>query len=404
MITFPKHITTRKIYLDKVKPFINQSLVKVLVGQRRVGKSYLLFQIMQYIQENFNSYKLIYLNLEDFEFRFIRTAEDLHNYLKSQVKNDLKNYIFIDEIQSIDNFEDVVRSLLLNPNIDLYITGSNAQLLSGELATRLAGRSIEIEVFSLSYLEFLEFHGFSSSMETMLKYLSWGGLPYLIHLEKNDTVIFDYLKNIYTSILFRDIISRFNIRTSAFLEDLVRYLADTTGSIFSANRISDYLKSQRVDISHNQVKLYINYLKDAFLIQAAPRFDLIGKRHFDFGEKYYFENLGIRNALIGYRATDLNKLLENAIFNHLRVCGYAVKVGIIKQYEIDFIAEKNNERLYLQAALKLDSDNTIEREFGNLARINDNFPKYIITLNDDFINTVNGIITMRLEDFLLKKF
>lgn len=404
MQTFPKHITSRKIYLDKVKPFINQSLVKVLVGQRRVGKSYLLFQIMQYIQENFSNYELIYLNLEDFEFRFIKTAEDLHTYLKSQISNDKKNYIFIDEIQTIDSFEDVVRSLLLDPNIDLYITGSNANLLSGELATRLAGRSIEVEVFSLSYQEFLEFHEFTSSMETVLKYLTWGGLPYLIHLEKNNNVIFEYLKNVYASILFRDIVSRFNIRTSAFLEDLVRYLADSTGSIFSANRISEYLKSQRIDISHNQVKLYINYLKDAFLIQAAPRFDIVGKRHFEFGEKYYFENLGIRNALIGYRATDLNKLLENAIFNHLRTCGYSIKVGVLNQFEIDFIAEKNNERIYLQASLKLDSDKTIEREFGNLAMIKDDFPKYVITLDDQFQNTVNGIKTLRLEDFLLTTF
>lgn len=394
-------VKNREAYIQKIKPFINKSLVKVIIGQRRVGKSYLLFQLIEFIEKTEVDPNIIYINLEDFAFREIKTAENLHHYLQEKISVSTRNYIFIDEIQTVEAFEDVIRSLLLNPLNDVYITGSNAQFLSGEIATRLAGRSVVTEVLSLSYKEFLDFHGLDSSKETLLNYLKWGGLPYLIHLEKTDEVIFEYLKNVYNSIVYRDIVARNQVRNSLFLEDLVRYLADATGSLFSANKISQYLKSQKIQLSHVQVKNYLQHLTDAHIIHLVSRYDIIGKKHFETGEKYYFENLGIRNVLTGFKPNDLHKLLENAVYNHLRYLGFTIKVGFSQTLEIDFVAVKNNERVYLQVALKIESEKTQQREFGNLIHIKDSWPKYVITFEDSYRNSVEGIKTMSLEEFLL---
>ena len=311
------------------------------------------------------------------------------------------NFIFIDEIQEIAGFEKAVRSLLLDENNDVYITGSNAQLLSGELATLLAGRTVEINVYSLSYSEFLTFHKLTDANKNLLKYFKYGGLPYLINLNLTDDVVFEYLKNIYTTIVFRDVVSRYNLRNINFLERLIRFLADNTGSIFSAKRISDFLKSQQINIAHNQVQTYTDYLSNAFLIHKVPRFDLRGKHIFETGEKYYFENNGIRNVIVGYRPGDKAKLLENIVYNQLLYKGYEVKIGWLETQEIDFVATKNNETLYLQVALQLDSEKIIAREFGNLLKIKDNYPKMVITMDEQVKNTYEGIPLISAREFLM---
>jgi predicted AAA+ superfamily ATPase len=287
---------------------MRQSLVKVFTGQRRVGKSYLLYQVMQQVLAEDASAHIIYINKEDLAFDDILDAGQLYQYVSERLQPDGFNYIFIDEIQEIKDFEKAVRSLLLNPQNDLYITGSNAKLLSGELATLLSGRTIEIEVHSLSYPEFLQFHALPNDSKALDLYLRYGGLPYLRNLSLTDGIVFDYLKNIYTSILYRDVVARYNIRSMQFLEKLVQFFADSTGSIFSAKSISDFLKAQKTNISHTQVQAFAGYLANAFLIHSVPRYDIKGKRLFETGEKYYFENLGIRNAIIGYRTADLGKL------------------------------------------------------------------------------------------------
>src|SRR5690606_3314580 len=320
----PSKMIVREAYISKIRPFINKSIVKVLMGQRRVGKSYLLFQIMALVQKEDPKANIIYINKEDFAFDPIRNASDLHSYIEGHLDPKQMNYIFLDEIQEIVEFEKAVRSLLLAENNDIYITGSNASLLSGELSTLLGGRTIEFRVNSLSYLEFLDFHGVEDSDDSLDTYMKYGGLPFLAQLELSDPVVFEYLKNIYNTIVLRDIIGRYNIRNTNFLEKLVLFLADTTGSVFSAKSISDFLKSQKVNIAHNQVQVYTEYLTNVFLLDRVSRFDIRGKRSIEVGNKYYFENTGIRNALVGYRPGDRGQLVENMIFCQLETMGYEI--------------------------------------------------------------------------------
>jgi len=396
-------IIERPHYTHKIVPFMEQSIIKVFTGQRRVGKSYLLFQIIQMIQKEHKNASIIYINKEDLSFSNIKNALDLNDYIKSKKVTNQKNYVFIDEIQEIENFSDALRSAALDTDLDIYCTGSNANLLSRDIAGQLSGRYIEIEVHSLSYTEFLDFHQLESASESLAKFLKYGGLPYLKHLKLEDEIVFEYLKNIYATIVYRDIVNRYEIRNTPFLEKLVQFLAGNIGSLFSSKKISDFLKSQQVKISTNQVQSYVEYLVNAFLIYKIARYDMIGKRVFEFGEKYYFENLGIRNGIYGYRIEDRGKIMENAVFNHLKFLGYTILIGKQDQREIDFIAQKNGETHYFQVALSILEPQTIEREFGNLLKIQDNYPKTVITWEAFDGNTHKGIQTISLEMFLRRE-
>lgn len=401
--TIPKTLLKREDYLNRVLPFVGKNLIKVFTGQRRVGKSYLLFQIMDYLLQQDAQNQIIYINKEDIAFSAIQTAQDLNDYVLQHKSNNATTYVFIDEVQDIENFETALRSLLLQEDLDLYCTGSNAKLLSGDIAGYLSGRAIEIVVYSLSYPEFLVFHSLKDSKATLELYFRYGGLPYLKNLVLEEAVVFEYLKNIYNTIVYRDIINRFSIRNVLFLEQLVLFLASNIGSLFSAKKISDFLKSQRINIASNQVQTYSDYLVNAFLIQRVSRYDLVGKRIFETGEKYYFENLGIRNALWGYRIEDRGKIMENIVYNHLLFRGYQVQVGNLGALEIDFVAQRGGEKLYVQVALSINESQTMEREFGNLKKINDNFPKMVITLDSFQGNTDEGIIATDLRSFLLDR-
>lgn len=401
-MNFPRILKKRKGYIDRIKPFMQKSVAKVLTGQRRVGKSFLLYQLIEEILGEEPDANIIYINLEDFAFSSLQTAEDLHSYIISHSKEKAKNYIFIDEIQDIPGFEKVIRSLLLNEDNDIYITGSNAKMLSGELATYLSGRYIEFKIYSLSYSEFLEFHGLTESETSYELYSRYGGLPYLLNLPLEDETVNEYLKSVYSTIVFRDVVSRYKLRNTLFLEKLIQFLSENIGNLFSAKNISDYLKSQHTTISVNQIQSYTEYLNNAFLIHRVERYDLIGKRVFEIGEKYYFENMGIRNIVIGYLITDKTKILENLVYNHLLYKGYDIKVGYYGDKEIDFIGEKNGEKLYIQVALKIDSDKTAEREFGNLLKIQDNYPKIVITEDTFNGNSYEGIRHCPIRQFLME--
>lgn len=398
----PKQLISRMDYMERVVPFIGKNLIKVFTGQRRVGKSYLLFQIMAYVEDQFPGCTILYVNKEDLGFSHIKTATDLHDYVISNQATENTTFVFIDEIQDIENFEAALRSLLLYENLDIYCTGSNANLLSGDIAGHLSGRFIEITVYSLSYNEFLHFHNLTASDTSLNLFLKYGGLPYIKHLPLEDAIVFEYLKNIYHTIVYRDIINRFSIRNTVFLEQLVQFLAAHTGSLFSAKKISDFLKSQRTNMAPNQVQTYIQYLVSAFLLHKVARYDLVGKRLFEIGDKFYFENLGIRNAIWGYRIEDRGKIMENAVYNHLVFCGYLVKVGILGDKEIDFIAEKNGEKLYVQVALSLDAEKTMEREFGNLLAIEDNYPKMVVTMDVFDGASFQGVKALDLRSFLME--
>lgn len=402
LLTFmniPKDILPRKQYIDKIKPFVNKRVIKVITGQRRVGKSYLLYQLIEELQKEPDNH-IIYINKEDISFSSIKNAKQLHEFVTMHIDKKKKNYVFIDEIQEIENFAAALRSLLLIKTIDLYCTGSNAQLLSGDIAGHLSGRYIEISVYSLSYTEFLIFHNLKDSELNLDKYLKYGGLPYLKNLELKDHIVNEYLKNIYSSIVYRDIVNRYAIRNTLFLEQLVYFLADNIGSLFSSKKISDFLKSQKINIAPNQVQTYAQYLANAFLLFKVARYDIVGKKIFEIGEKYFFENLGIRNSITGYKINDLGKIMENAVYNHLVYKGNEVHIGIISQKEIDFIADKNGEKAYYQVALSIKKEETWKREFGNLSKIKNHYPKYVITREAWTGNSYKGIKILSLREFL----
>ncbi|MDP3463396.1 MAG: ATP-binding protein [Bacteroidales bacterium] len=393
-------IIPRKLYFDRINPFVGKQLIKVLTGQRRVGKSFILKQLMQEAEANNPEANIIYINKEDLQFAHIKTADDLNRHVLEQTRESKKNNIYIDEIQEIENFEYALRSLLLNPVYDIYCTGSNANILSGELATHLSGRHIEFRINSLSFNEFLEFHNLPNERQSMMQYIRFGGLPYLKHLPLDEEIIFNYLKGIYNTIMFRDVIMRFDIRNTAFLENLAVFLADNIGQQFSANKISAYLKSQRTAIAASQVIQYLNHLANAFLVHRVPRYDIVGKRIFEIGEKFYFEDIGIRNALISYKLADIGKIMENVVFHHLKCHEFDVQVGQTGNNEIDFIASKKGELIYVQVCYLLQDDKTIAREFGNLEKIQDNYPKIVVSMDDFQGNTHRGIQHYNLLDFL----
>lgn len=393
----------RPLYIDRLKPFIGKSLIKVLIGQRRVGKSFLLMQVRDLIKKQSPDTQIIYINKEQHEFSKIKNSDDLFLYLKENVKENGKVALFIDEIQDIESFEITLRDLVTRGNYDIYCTGSNANLLSSELATFLSGRYIEIKVFGLSYTEFLVFYNLQDSVATFQNYLKFGGLPYLINLNTEIQVAYEYLTSIYNTILLKDVVTRFKVRNVKFLENLIAFLADNIGSMVSSKKISEYLKSQKINISTQVVIDYLGYLETSFLIFKVKRTGIEGKKVFEIGEKYFFEDIGIRNAIVGYKTSDIHKILENVVYLHLRMAGYSVTVGQEGNKEIDFIAQKSGEKIYVQVAYMLTNEGTINREYENLLEISDNFPKYVVTMDElTEISTYKGINRMHIKDFCLK--
>lgn len=396
-------LVNRPIYTQRIIPFIDKQIIKVLTGQRRVGKSYVLLQLMDYIRKNDPNANIIYINMELDEYVTIKTNTDLNAYLKDKFPAEKSNYFFIDEVQEVAAFEKSLRSLLSKNVCDIYCTGSNASMLSGELATHLSGRYIAVDIHSLSYKEFLEFHQQENTFDTLLKYLRYGGMPFLPNIGLEEDLPFEYLRNVYSTILLKDVVARENVRNISFLENLVIYLANNTGSLFSANNISKYLKSQRIDMSPQLTINYLRSLSNAYIIHKVVRAEVGGLKIFEIGEKYFFEDIGLRNAIVGFnQRADIHKLLENAVYLHLIQQGYQVFVGKMDDKEIDFIATKNGTKLYVQVCLTLENDEaTAQREFGNLLKIEDNYPKYVVTLNDAFAGiSKEGIIHINLMDFL----
>lgn len=394
-------IINRALYINKILPFVNKNLVKVLVGQRRSGKSYILKSIIKEIktQENVN---IIEINLEDFAFSHVKDSQTLYDEIKSKIDSSKKNYIFIDEIQEVEGFEKVIRSLALDHQNDIYITGSNSMMLSSEISTRLAGRSVEFKIYPLSYAEYLIFHNREDSDTSLMEYLRFGGMPYLRNLS-DISAWNEYLTALADTIVYRDIVSRYHLRNLVFLQRLILFLSDNIGQLFSAKKIADFLKSQRINGSVAGVQSYIQYLLDAFIISRVRRWDIEGKRFFEIGEKFYFTDTGIRNCLIGFRPHDLSGLIENTVYNHLMIYGYEVKIGTFSQgKEIDFIAEKNGEKIYIQVAQSVLDENTRNREYGNLLEVPDTYEKMVVTLDESYPNSYEGVKTLSLREFLGK--
>lgn len=395
-------IIKRQSYLNKIIPFIDKQIIKAFTGQRRVGKSYILLQIIDIVKKNNPKSNYIYINKELHKFSHIRNHEDLIKYVEQNTITNKKTYLFIDEIQDIIDFEKALRNFFAEEKYDIYITGSNAKMLSGDLATYLSGRYIEFKINSLSFNEFIEFHKLEPDNKSLLKYIKYGGLPFLKNLQLEDEIVYGYLKNIYNTIILKDIVERYKIRNFFLLENLIGYLSDNFGTILSAKKISDYLKSQKLNFSVKVILQYLSYLQDAFFISKVRRFDIQGKKIFEIGDKFYFEDIGIRNSIIRYKIRDISKILENLIYNHLCFWGYDVFVGVNKTTEIDFIAKKGDEKIYIQVAYQINSEETHKREFGNLIKINDNHKKIVVTMDEFADSNYEGIQHFYILDFLHK--
>lgn len=389
----------REKYLEKIRPFMQKSIIKVLVGQRRVGKSFLLQAIADELKEK--NTQIIFIDKEGFEFDHITDYLTLNQYILSEA-TESQVAILIDEVQEIKEFEKSLRNFYKKPGFDIYITGSNANLMSGELATILGGRYLEVEVHPLDYKEYLELFGHEDSEDSLANYLQNGGMPGLSVLPEVPKVKREYLQNIFNSIVYKDIIRRNQIRNVVFLENLIDFLADNIGSQLSATKISDYLKSQKIQLSINTVLDYLQFISDSFVVRRVQRQDIKGKKIFEVGEKYYFEDLGLRNSKVGFSPADIGKVYENAVFNHLKSNGYEVRTGTISGKEIDFIAEKDGEITYIQVAYQLIESGTLEREFGNLLLIQDNYRKCVVSSQKlPSSTTYKGIEQFSLRTFLM---
>lgn len=397
----------RKRYLDKITPFIEKPVIKVITGIRRCGKSTLLKQIIQLVENrNVAIEQIIHINMELMEFDGLKNYRDLYTYIQErQKKIGVKYYIFIDEVQEIEEWEKAINSLLAEGKSDIYISGSNARLLSSELATLLSGRYVEFKMYSLVFSEFISFINSKDRGNTIEKqfdaFLKFGGFPGIHHMELDDTVIRQYLQSIYNSVLLKDVIVRNNIRDAAMLDVISKYLIDNSGKITSAKSISDFMKSQNRKGSVDTVLNYIRFNCDALLFEKVERYDLKGKRLLETYEKYYMSDIGLRFATLGYTPESVSAQLENIVYLELKSRDYKITIGKLDDLEIDFIATKGTEKIYIQVSTQLTNNKVIEREYRSLEMVKDSFPKYVLSLDKGFETSRNGIRWMNIVDFLL---
>jgi len=392
----------RQSYLDKIEKHIDKETIIVLVGQRRVGKSFMLKMFRdQKMSDSKNN--VIFIDKEKREFDNIKNYNDLNDFIEERFDKNKHNFILVDEIQDIDEFERSIRSYRTEPDTDIIITGSNAKMLSSDLTTLIGGRYKEIYIQPLSYLEFLQFHNLQNSDESLEKYMKYGGLPGLVKTGLDEDDVREYHTDIYNTVLLKDVVLRHEIRNVQFLENLVRFLADNSGQLVSPNSISKFMKSQKESVTSTVIMNYVAYLCEAYMIHKVNRFDIHGKRLFENNDKFYFEDHGLRNTLAGgTRENDIEKVVENIVFQQLVRLGYTVKVGKLPSGEIDFVCSKSNGKLiYVQASYLIATDETRKREFGNLKSIKDNYPKYVISMNPLLTKSdYDGITHIGLRTFL----
>ena len=395
----------RNLYLEKITPYMNKPVIKVITGMRRVGKSYILRLIIKRLEEKgIPKKRILYINKELLEYDFIQNYRDLDEYVKKQFKSVRgRKYLIVDEVQEIYEWEKAINSFLSEGHFDIYISGSNARLLSSDIATLISGRYIEIPVFTLSFEEFLLFRSERKGNRDseFATYLWAGGFPAIHHFDFNQEVVYQYVSSLYNTILLKDVIKRNNVRNVNLLENVTRYLFDNIGNIFSAKRVFDFVKSQKMRVGIETVQNYIAYILSTFALHKVPRYDIKGKRLLELYEKYYLGDVALRHALLGYREGDISGVLENIVYLELKRRGYNVFVGKFENKEIDFIAEKENRKAYFQVTYLLSSSETVDREFSVLRMIKDNYPKYVISLDTVFGSDIDGIHRVNLIDFLL---
>ncbi|MFT4147488.1 MAG: ATP-binding protein [Micrococcaceae bacterium] len=386
-------------YLERLKKLQDKHIIKVITGVRRCGKSTLLLQFQDYLKkQGVDEECITSINFEDLDNEPLLDYKKLHKHIVKNLVKDEKNYVFLDEIQLVPEFQKAVDSLFLRDNIDLYITGSNASLLSGELATYLSGRYIEVSILPLSFKEYYEMSTLDKR-DAWSRYFQYGGFPYAATLD-DEEVYRDYLLGIYNTVLLKDIVARKNIKDVTLLESVVRFLFSNVGNIVSSKKIADTLNSNGRKTTPVTVESYVKALEDSFILYKANRFDVKGKQHLKTLEKYYLVDLGLRRLLLGDKRTDIGHLLENIIYLELLRRGYKVKIGKVGSLEVDFISERAEETLYIQVAKSVEDDSTLEREIAPFKEIKDHYPKMLITL-DEYVQDIDGIKELNAIDFLL---
>ena len=394
----------REKYLKRIRGFYDQDLIKVITGIRRAGKSTLLKQIINELKDSgVSSKQIIYINFEDIEMSFIKDCMDLNEYIKKQIKNDEKYYLFFDEIQNIINWEKAINSFKATKNVSIFITGSNSNLLSGELATLLSGRYVSFKIQPFSFKEVCELKNIKSKEEIEKEfedYIKWGGMPQRFYF-KTEQETKNYLIDLYDSIVVKDIISRYKIKDIELLNKVLEYLMSTPAQQFSVTNIVNYLKSQNRNCSNETIYNYLSYITSSFIINKAKRYDLKGKRLLSTNDKYYLTDLGLGQVKSSNKTKGKGSVLENIVYNELIDRGYEVLVGKTDSSEIDFVATYFDKKIYIQVAYILADDSVIEREFGAYKGIDDNYPKYVLTM-DKFDFSQNGIIHKNLIDWLLE--
>lgn len=394
----------RRDYLEKINGSLGKGMIIVLVGQRRVGKSCLLNLLKEQKSAEPHS-NVIYIDKEKREFDSIRTYEDLNAYIHQHWNHAAHNYILIDEVQDIEEFERSLRSYRTEENTDIIVTGSNAKILSTELSTLIGGRYKEIHILPLSYGEFLNFHRLQDNDDSLGLYLNLGGMPGLQRIGLDEMEVREYQSGIYHTALLKDVVMRNEIRNPVFLENLLLFVGDNIGKLISANSLSKYMKGQGEKVAPAGIINYLKYLTDAYIIRKVNRYDIHGKRIFETNDKYYFEDNGIRNAIVGgSREGDIEKVIENVIYLQLIRMGYEVYVGQLQASEIDFVCTRpDGQRVYIQASYMIIDQATREREFGNLVSVKDNYPKYVISMTPLIGKSdYEGITHLHLRKFLLK--
>ena len=397
-------LVSRPNYYSKVEKFLGKGILIVLTGQRRVGKSYVMKELVQR-KKQLEDACVIYIDKEKTSFDFIQNYKDLVNYVEEHKEPGKHIYILIDEVQEIEEFERGLRNYYDSPDIDIIVTGSNSDTLSSDLATQLSGRYVEIFVQGLSYGEFLIFHNLEDNDDAIRKFINFGGLPGLRPMGLDDPeVIRQYLQGVYNTILVKDIVRRKKVRNVPFLENLIKYVGDNMGKPLSATNIQNYMTSNKNEVSRNLILKYLKATTEAFLVHNVTRYNLHGKKLLESNDKYYFGDVGLRNFVVGgRRANDIEKLVENLVYQHLIRLGYKVTVGQMYATEIDFVATKGDDAIYVQASYLIAEDATFEREFGNLQKISDNYPKYVISMTPFMDSSkYEGIIHIPLAEFLKK--
>ena len=400
----------RDEYIKQIVPFIDKDVIKVLTGIRRSGKSVMLKLLMEELKNRgINENQFIYINFENLKYRNLKNYERLYDFILNKVDDKYKSYyIFLDEIQEVEEWERCVNSLRVDEdfNFDIYITGSNAKLLSGELSTYLAGRYIEFVVYPFSFKEFFEIMKEKNKeidlKEAFQDYVKFGGMPFLHNLDYNYEASMQYLQDLYASIILKDITRRNNIRDTDLLERIINYVVMNIGNTFSATSISKFFKSENRKVATETILNYIKACEEAFLVYRVARNDLLGKKILNVNEKYYIADHGIREAIMENNQKNINQVLENIMYFEMLRRGYNVKIGKVDNLEVDFVCKKNDETIYIQVSYLLASEDTKEIEFSVLENIKDNYPKYVLSM-DEFDMSRNGIKHVNLIEFLTKR-